>query len=115
TLDDVDVSRDGIAVGGTLELDDGAPAAECVRAADRGAPADRPGEPPRLTQLTRETHLGVAVNVGLVDEALYRVWRAGFMCVGDAHLRALGVELPLEVVAAALPGFPPGTAIGLEI
>ena len=90
------------------------PAAECL-GGDPGDPDTQVAEAPDLAAGV-SAHLGVAVNLGLLDDALYHVWRAGLMCMTDDHLTNLGVEIDLDRYAGGLlPGFAPGTEFGLDL
>ncbi len=59
--------------------------------------------------------INMALNFGLLNQALYVAWRKGRLCLTDKHIAALGVELDLSIVGAMLPGFPAGTEFTLEI
>jgi hypothetical protein len=49
----------------------------------------------------------VAVNLGLLDDALYQVWRNGLVCLDADKLANLGFELPVDLITGLLPGFVP--------
>jgi MYXO-CTERM domain-containing protein len=60
-----------------------------------------------------ETHLAVAVNLGLVDDALYHVWSSGLICITPDILDLFNIDLDLTMVGDLLPGFPEGTVFRL--
>ncbi|RMH39507.1 MAG: hypothetical protein D6689_16415 [Deltaproteobacteria bacterium] len=103
----------GVALRGDVSLSSRFPADACI-AADPGAPGPHAGASPDPSAGT-PAHVGVAVNLGLVDDVLYQVWRNGLMCLTPEHLAALGLDLDLEAQAALLPGFPPGSDIDIEL
>lgn len=113
-LDQLDVTADGVALGATVDLSSMAPADQCVAELDPGAPADLPGAVPDLAA-GPPAHLALAANLGVLNDALYHVWREGYMCLDGSELGALGIELPVEELGKLLPGFPVGTAIRLEL
>ena len=112
SLDDMSVAAGGIGLGASIELSSPDPAAECVADYDAGEPSAHEGDKLDLTQTV--SHIGLAVNLGLVEDALYNVWRHGLTCITGDQLEALGIELPLDKLSALMPGFPPGTELGME-
>jgi MYXO-CTERM domain-containing protein len=76
-------------------------------------PSEKAGPSPEL-EGSRETDLQVAVNLGLVDDAIFQVWRDGMMCMTPSSLEEYGVHLPLELIGVMLPGFPAGTTFSFE-
>jgi len=112
-LQDLFVKQDGIDIGVDVGLDSMYEPAECVRDFDEGAPQDLAGDVPDLSQVA--SHLGLALNFGLVNGALYQVWRQGLTCIDGDSLAALGINLPTDHVMQLLPGFPPGTTLDMEM
>lgn len=112
-LRDLHVALDGIEIGAEVDLSSQAPAAQCVADYDKGAPAPIEGTPPDLSQSGAEVNL--AVNTGLLNAALYQVWRQGTACIDGDSLAALGVELDINQFAQMLPGFPAGSTFGMEM
>lgn len=110
-LTSVTVSPSGIGAAVDIDLTSRYPAAACV-GADPGDPAPQPGPAPNLAAGVN-AHVGLSANLGLVDDALYHVWREGFMCVTPESLGALGISLDLDHIAGLLPGFPAGTTFSL--
>jgi hypothetical protein len=111
-LDEVSVQAGGIGLGARIDLSSPDEAAECVAEYDVGEPGVHEGEPVDLTGAV--SHIGLAVNLGLVEDALYNVWRQGLTCISGDQLEALGIELPIEKIEAIMPGFPPGTRLAIE-
>jgi MYXO-CTERM domain-containing protein len=111
-LTDIQIAPNGIGLGADVDLSSPYPAAPCI-SSDPGDPLPLPGTPPDLASGI-DAHLGVAVNLGLMDDALYQVWREGFMCVTPETLTAFGVDLDLSIVTDFLPGFPAGTTFSMQ-
>jgi hypothetical protein len=112
SLDDMVVSPGGIGLGATVDLSSSAEAAECVAGYDEGAPTAHEGEAPDLAAV--DAHLGLALNLGLAEDALYQVWRQGLTCITGDQLEALGIELPVDKITQIMPGFPPGSTLAIE-
>lgn len=112
-LEDLFVEQGGIDIGVDVSMTSMFEAAECVRDLDAGAPQDIAGELPDLGQVA--SHLGLALNFGLVNGALYQVWRQGLTCIDGDSLAALGVHIPTAHIMQLLPGFPPGTTLDMEM
>ena len=112
-LEDILVKQGGVDIGVAVSLSSMFEPAECVRDLDEGAPEDLAGEVPDLGQVA--SHLGLALNFGLVNSALYQVWRQGLTCIDGGSLEALGVHLPSDHIMQLLPGFPPGTTLDMEM
>jgi MYXO-CTERM domain-containing protein len=112
-LQDLFVRQGGVDIGVDVAMSSMYEPAECVREFDDGAPQDVAGEVPDLGEVA--SHLGLALNFGLVNGALYQVWRQGLTCIDGDSLAALGVHLPTEHIMQLLPGFPPGTTLDMEM
>ena len=112
-LQDILVGQGGVDIGVDVGLSSMFEPAECVRDLDEGAPDDLAGDAPDLSQVA--SHLGLALNFGLVNGALYQVWRQGLTCIDGDTLAALGVHLPTDHIMQLLPGFPPGTTLDMEM
>ena len=112
-LQDIFVKQGGVDIGVDVGLSSMFEPAECVRDLDEGAPEDLAGDVPDLGQVP--SHLGLALNFGLVNGALYQVWRQGLTCIDGDTLAALGVHLPTDHIMQLLPGFPPGTTLDMEM
>jgi hypothetical protein len=112
-LTDLFVKQGGIDIGVDVGLTSMFEPAECVRDFDEGAPQDLAGDLPDLSQVA--SHLGLALNFGLVNSALYQVWRQGLTCINGNTLAALGIHIPTEHITQLLPGFPPGTTLDMEM
>lgn len=113
TLEDLFVRQEGVDIGVEVGLSSMFEPAECVRDLDAEPPADVAGQAPDLAQVA--SHLGLALNFGLVNSALYQVWRQGLTCVDGGTLEALGVHIPTDHITQLLPGFPPGTTLDMEM
>ncbi len=109
---DIQIATNGIGIGADVDLSSPYPAAPCI-GSDPGQPAPAAGPAPDLASGI-DAHLGLAVNLGLMDDALYHVWREGYMCVTPETLSAFGFELDLSIVTDFLPGFPDGTTFSLQ-
>lgn len=112
-LDDLLVDPSGLQVKLDIDATSDVAPAECV-GDDPGEPQSQGGDAPDFSS-SMDAHLGVAVNFGLVNDAMYHVWRGGLTCVTGDQLEALGIELPYDQVTAMLPGFPPGTELGIAM
>jgi MYXO-CTERM domain-containing protein len=112
-LQNIFVKQGGVDIGVDVGLSSMFEPAECVRELDEGAPEDLAGDVPDLGQVA--SHLGLALNFGLVNSALYQVWRQGLTCIDGDSLAALGVHLPTDHIMQLLPGFPPGTTLDMEM
>lgn len=112
-LQDIFVEEDGVDIGVDVGMSSMFEPAECVRDLDEGAPTDLAGEVPDLGQIASD--LGLAVNFGLVNNALYQVWRQGLTCITGDSLAALGIVIPTDHIMQLLPGFPPGTTLDMEM
>ena len=112
SLDDLTVRTGGIELGASLGLSSPGEASECVADFDDGAPSAHEGDAPDLAAV--DAHLGLAVNLGLAENALYQVWRQGLTCITGDTLEALGIELPIDQITALMPGFPPGSTLAVE-
>jgi hypothetical protein len=112
SFDELLVQDGGIGLGASLDLSSQSPAAECVSEFDAGDPGVQEGAPPDLS--ASDSHIGLALNLGLAEDALYHVWRQGLTCITGDTLEALGIELPIEKITAIIPGFPPGSTLAVE-
>ncbi len=101
------------AVSAGLESQLSAPAG-CLE--DDAPPPEGDGGPlPDLTEGV-QAHAAASLDLGLVNDILYNVWRAGLMCLSDAYLEVFGIDLELDRhVAPLVPGFPPDTEFGIEV
>jgi MYXO-CTERM domain-containing protein len=112
-LGELDLRQQGLALAAAIELDSKAPSDTCVPGDDADAPGDIFGDRPDLSKSTSQVTM--AANFGVVNDAIYQAWRAGMLCVTDDTLAEYGVHLPLDMVAGLLPGFPPGSDLGVEV
>jgi MYXO-CTERM domain-containing protein len=108
----IDPMPSGLTLDGNADLFSAYAADACV-GADPGEPTPHPGAAPALTG--GDTHFAMAVNLGLVDDMLYQVWREGMTCLTPQHLAAMGIHLDIEETAALLPGFPSGTDLEIHM
>src|SRR6185295_12644974 len=111
-IDRLDLQTDGIELGVDVDVSTTAGAAACIES-DPGDPATQPGDAPALDG-EPDSHLAVAVNMGLADDALYHMWRGGLMCISTELLAVFGIDLDLSSLADLLPGFPDGTTFGMK-
>lgn len=111
-LTNLDVDQDGVLLLADGDLSTTVQPHSCI-GDDPGEPASQAGAPPSLTGITSD--LGLAIDLGLVDDVLYHVWRDGLLCLTEAHLAAFGVDFDPALVAELLPGFPAGTDVGIEL
>ncbi|HWM88813.1 MAG TPA: hypothetical protein VNO33_23340 [Kofleriaceae bacterium] len=112
SLEQILVEAGGIGIGASIDLSSPAEAAECVAEFDAGEPVTHEGEAMDLS--ADDSHVGLALNLGLAEDALYHVWRQGLTCITGDQLEALGIELPVDKILAIMPGFPPGTELEME-
>jgi MYXO-CTERM domain-containing protein len=108
----IDIATAGIDVAGDVDLTSRYAPDACIAANDPGDPSPAVGDPPDLSD--ENGHIAFAVNLGLVNDAIYHVWREGFLCVTPEKLHAFGFDLDLNAVAALLPVFPSGTSYSLQ-
>jgi hypothetical protein len=112
-LTGLDITPTGLTVSGDLDLMSRFPAAACLDR-DPGDPAVFPGPAPDLGA-GLQTDIGLSVNLGLLQDAIYHVWRDGMMCVTPHTLENFGIDLSaLDHVGEMLPGFPEGTHFSFE-
>ena len=103
----------GLSVMGDIDLSSNFPAAACV-SNDPGEPAAFPGAAPDLSAGTA-SDVGVEVNLGLVQDALYHIWHEGLLCITPDSLATFGVNVDsLSIIGSLLPGFPEGTTFSVD-
>ena len=114
-LTGVTISTAGVTLAADVDLASVFPTASCLGGAtDPGEPHAVPGAVPDLSAGT-PTDLAVAVNLGVIADAIYHVWSQGLMCVTPDTLAALKIDLSaLDQLGTILPGFPDGTKWTLE-
>jgi MYXO-CTERM domain-containing protein len=112
-INGIEARSGGLFVGGDADLFSSFPLDACL-GADPGEPQSHAGAAPDPSA-GASAHIGLALNLGLVDDMLYQVWREGMTCLTADHLRALGLDLDLEEAASLLPGFPAGSEIDIEM
>jgi MYXO-CTERM domain-containing protein len=115
-LSSLTIGDGGIEVEADVDLWSKFPAAVCV--AEQASllptePQTKQGADPLMSGGV-ETDVSVAVNLGLIDDALFQVWREGMMCMSPSTLEAFGIHVPLEEIGVMLPGFPAGTTFSFE-
>lgn len=113
-LGDLALESGGVALSAGADIWSRYPAASCIASDDSGDPIAHDGPVPDLST-GPSSHVAFGVNLGLVDDALYHVWRRGLTCLTGDHLAALGLEIDYDHVAAMMPGFPPGTEMHLDL
>lgn len=113
-LQDLDVEVDGMRFRIAGDMIDSFGADPCIASFDNGSPSDLPGLTP-IIDGPNASHIGLAINLGMVNKALYTVWRRGLLCLTDQRIQAFGVELDLGSIGGLLPGFPAGTELGVEL
>jgi hypothetical protein len=109
----VTASTAGLNLAAEADLWSPYPLAACLDA-DPGEPLPGEGAVPSLEQ-DPFAHVALAVNLSLLEDALYHVWRGGLMCVSDEQLQAIGLTVDVSSWAGMLPGFAPGSKIDLGI
>jgi len=112
-ITDIDPRSTGLSMSGDLDFFSSFGANACV-GADPGEPASHPGTAPDLSA-GASTDISLALNLGVVDDLRYQVWRDGIACLNEERLRALGVELDLADAASVLPGFPPTSELDISL
>lgn len=113
-LNELKLAEGGLALRIDADFNDRYEAAACIAEYDVAVPTDLTGEAPLLSG-AGASHANLAVNMGMLNKALYTVWHRGFLCLTDAHVAALGVKIDLESVGVLLPGFPAGTEFSFEL
>jgi MYXO-CTERM domain-containing protein len=112
-LTKLDMRTSGIDVAADIDVTSSGSLLDiCPRQEGSGQPASHQGDVPDLTDGV-PAHLAVAVNLGLMDDALYNVWESGMMCVTPDLLDVFNIDLDLSKVGELLPGFPPTTQFRL--
>jgi hypothetical protein len=115
SLLDAHVGTDGVFIAGDVNLRSITQAPASCLSSDPPPPETKPGFPPSLVGGVA-AHVGVAINLGLLDDVLFNVWRSGLMCLNDGYFRALGIDLDLDYhIGKLLPGFPADTRYSLDI
>lgn len=112
-LTGVSLGTTGLGVSADVDLSTRYPLDACL-SSDPGQPPTHEGARPDLAA-GRDAHVGLAVNLGLVDDALYHLWHEGLMCLDQEGLRSLGLDLDLASVAHLLPGLPHDAALRLDL
>lgn len=113
TLTGVDLSTNGVTIIGDVDLTSVYPMAACL-ASDPGEPGAVAGAVPDLSGGT-PTDVSVAVNLGVVQDAIYHVWHEGLLCITPDTLNTLKVDLSaLNQLATLLPDFPLTTTWAIE-
>tara|TARA_R110002096_G_scaffold299503_1_gene493924 strand:+ start:26569 stop:28734 length:2166 start_codon:yes stop_codon:yes gene_type:complete len=114
SVEDLYFPNDGVSV----TIDSGFPyttvAAKCMEAYDKPRPSRVTGASVPDIQ-AGGSDVNMAVNFGLLNDALYAAWRTGVFCLTDKHIAGLGVEVDLRMLGAMMPGFPAGTEFSLEL
>ena len=114
SVEDLYFPNDGVSV----TIDSGFPyttvAAKCMEAYDKPRPSRATGASVPDIQ-AGGSDVNMAVNFGLLNDALYAAWRTGVFCLTDKHIAGLGVEVDLRMLGAMMPGFPAGTEFSLEL
>jgi len=113
-LSDLEMKNDGVFLRMAADVSDNFAADACIAEYDDGGPVDFDGPQPELTA-PGASHASLAVNLGLVNKGLYTLWRRGLMCLSDEHVRAMGVDLDLNMIGSMLPGFPAGTKFSFDM
>jgi MYXO-CTERM domain-containing protein len=114
TLKDLELTNGGLSMGIDADILDRFAPAPCVERFDQGGPSDLAGVAPDLVG-PNAFDANMTFNLGLINKGFYTFWRRGLLCLTDQHIRALGVDLDLNMVGTLLPGFPPGTRFSFEI
>ncbi len=113
-LADLELENDGVFIRMAADVSSSFAPSACIAEFDNGGPEDFDGPQPNLSA-PGASHANLALNLGLVNQGLYTIWRRGLLCLTDNHLRALGFDLDLNMIGAMLPGFPAGTEIGFDL
>jgi hypothetical protein len=115
SLRGANVTTDGVFIAADLGLRSVPQAPAGCLTSDAAPPSTRAGLPPNLAGGV-PGHVGVAINLGLVDDVLFNAWRAGLMCLNSAYFAALGIDLELDYHAGKmLPGFPANTRFSFDV
>ncbi|HUS68723.1 MAG TPA: MYXO-CTERM sorting domain-containing protein [Kofleriaceae bacterium] len=111
-LEDLLVHSGSVEIGAAIDLSTMFPPGECIAEFDEGEPGDTEGDAPDMSAM--KSHIGLALNYGVINDALYHVWRRGLTCLTGDHLAALGIQLPTDHIMELMPGFPPGSTLDIE-
>jgi hypothetical protein len=114
-LTGLDLATTGITVGGDIDITSPFPSAACLGSSVPGDPAAASGPAPDLGA-GPSSDLAVAVNLGVVQDVLYHVWRSGYLCITPGTFASFGLDLGPELDGlATMPGIPIGTKFSLDI
>lgn len=113
-LQDLTIDPTGLQLTVDVDAYNSLEPAECIGDYDPGEPKRHEGSAPNFNG-AMSSHLGLAVNFGMLDDVLYHVWRRGLTCLTGDHLEALGIHIPYDHISAMLPGFPAGTEFNVDI
>lgn len=114
SIEDLYFPNKGLELDLNVGLHSNQEAAACVAAYDQGPPARVSGDAvPTLSSTTND--LNLALNLGLVNQALYVAWQRGLLCINNEVLYALGTDVDLDAAGAMLPGFPVGTEFAIDV
>ncbi len=113
-LASIGVDTTGLDLGVDLGLTYDGPEATCNASSSGEPPAAPPDEPLRLS-LAKQSPFVLGVSTRILHDALSAFWRSGLLCLDNAKLQALGLELGELDVASLIPGIPAGTRLGFEI
>src|SRR5262249_38278767 len=109
----IDFWAAGITLAAGVDLASVFPPASCL-GTDPGAPQPVAGATPDLSAGT-PADVAVAVNLGIVNDALYHVWHEGLLCITPATLATLKIDLgALDQLDKLLSDVPAGTKWTLE-
>lgn len=108
----IELTGEGLKASADVDLSTIFPAGECVAEVDPGEPPSHAGTPTDLRGAG--AHAGVSINLGLLDDGIYHVWRDGLLCVTDDHAAAVGLDLPLDLLTALL-GLPAASEPSLAL
>ncbi len=111
-LEDLIVHPGTVEIGASIDISTMFPAGECIAEFDEGEPGSTPGDKPDMSAI--KSHIGLALNYGVINDALYHVWRRGLTCLTGDHLEAFGIHLPTDHIMELMPGFPPGSTLDIE-
>lgn len=114
-LTGLDLATTGITVGGDIDITSPFPAAACLGSSVPGDPSPAAGPAPDLAA-GPSSDVAVAVNLGVIQDILYHVWRSGYLCLTPGTFASFGLDLTPELNGfATMPGIPIGTKFSLDI
>jgi len=115
SVEDVYFPNDGVSMTIDVGLTHSFDPVDCIAEYDDGGPKRAAGASVPNIQEGELSNVNMALNFGLLNDVFYTAWRQGLMCLNKERIKALGVDLDLNMIGSMMPGFPAGTEFGLDL